>query len=100
MVLHSPPFSLPWASHIYAKVTAANIYGNSLSSEVGNGAVIYAVPDAPVSLAENRNERTSTTLGLTWSDGPDSGGLTVTKYRVTVSSLTGTFLVIADDISL
>ena len=58
------------------------------------------MPDAPVSLAENRNERTSTTLGLTWSDGLDSGGLSITKYRVTVSSLIGSFLVIADDISL
>ena len=48
--LRAAPFNLPWGSSIYAKVYASNLYGNSLVSTVGNGAIILTNPDAPVSL--------------------------------------------------
>jgi hypothetical protein len=51
--LHEDPFNLPWASSVYAKIVATNIYGSSEYSVAGNGAVIYAVPDVPVTLTEN-----------------------------------------------
>lgn len=51
--LKNAPFNLPWGSSIYAKVTAVNVYGNSLESVEGNGAKILTVPDAPVNLANN-----------------------------------------------
>jgi hypothetical protein len=53
IVFHLSPFSLPWASSIYAQIIATNIYGNSYISEPGNGATIYAIPDRPINLAED-----------------------------------------------
>jgi hypothetical protein len=44
---------LPWGSSVFAIVTAVNIYGLSLESSAGNGAIILTVPDAPVMLANN-----------------------------------------------
>ena len=48
--LRSAPYHLSWGSSVFAKVTAANIKGDSLESPEGNGAVILTVPDAPVDL--------------------------------------------------
>jgi hypothetical protein len=36
--LKNAPYSLPWGSHVYAKVSAINIIGSSAFSAVGNGA--------------------------------------------------------------
>jgi len=47
------PFNLPWGSSVYAKVIATNIYGNSLPSNFGNGAIILTYPDAPTTLQNN-----------------------------------------------
>lgn len=53
-------------------------------SVAGNSGIIYAVPDAPVSLTENLSERTYTSLGFVWVDGADPGGLPILDYKVTV----------------
>jgi hypothetical protein len=53
IALHEGAFLLPWSSHVYAKVIATNLYGDSTESTEGNGAIIVAVPDKPVSLAED-----------------------------------------------
>jgi len=52
-MLRTDPYNLPWGSEIYAKVTAINIYGESLSSSEGNGAVILTYPDPPINLVED-----------------------------------------------
>jgi hypothetical protein len=83
--LHEAPFSLPWSSSVYAKVIATNLYGDSAYSVAGNGGVIYAVPDVPVNLSENLEERSGSTLGLTWEDGSDAGGTPVIDYKVVVT---------------
>jgi hypothetical protein len=44
---------LPWGSSIFAKVIAVNLYGDSLISLEGNGAIITTNPDAPINLLEN-----------------------------------------------
>ena len=43
--LRASPFSLAWGTSVYAKVVAKNLYGSSLVSSVGNGAVITTTPD-------------------------------------------------------
>ncbi len=43
--LRASPFSLEWGNGVYAKVVAKNLYGSSLVSSVGNGAVITTTPD-------------------------------------------------------
>jgi hypothetical protein len=63
------PFVLPWSSEVWVKVSVTNLYGTSELSDEGNGAVIYAVPDAPVNVQENYADRTGSTLGIIWEDG-------------------------------
>lgn len=85
IILHMDPYLLPWASSIYAKVVATNLYGDSQASNEGNGGIIYSIPDEPVSLAEDYSQRSASTLGLTWVDGEDPGGLPVLDYRITIT---------------
>jgi len=66
-VLRSSPYNLQWGASVYAKIVATNIYGNSLVSDEGNGAIITTTPDHPLNLAEDTAQRTKSTLGLTWS---------------------------------
>jgi len=80
--LRSEPFNLAFGSSIYAKVLAFNIYGDSLMSAEGNGAIILTVPNPPVSLSEVYSERTATSIGISWSDGALNGGATVLDYTV------------------
>jgi len=52
-VLKATPFSIDWGRSIFARITATNVYGNSVVSPAGNGAIILTVPDAPTNLANN-----------------------------------------------
>jgi hypothetical protein len=70
---------------INVKVIATNVKGDSLESPIGNGATVITSPDAPVNLLENTAFRNPTTLGLTWSEGLNNGGATVTEYRVNLA---------------
>jgi hypothetical protein len=71
---------------VWAEVFAYNVYGNSDTSTEGNGAIMLFYPDSPVSLTEDFSLRTISTVGFTWLDGADSGGVPVLDYRVTVST--------------
>jgi hypothetical protein len=79
--LKASPFSIAWAAPVYAKITAINIYGNSVESDGGNGAYLQAYPDAPSSIEEVFESRTPTDLGFTWTPGFD-GGTPVIDYEV------------------
>jgi hypothetical protein len=39
--------------HVFSKIIAINLYGNSLPSLPGDGAIVIFVPDAPLNLANN-----------------------------------------------
>lgn len=78
----SAPFLLAWGSSVFASVIATNVYGSSLPSIGGNGAIILTVPDAPVSLLKNAAQTSGTQIGLTWSPGPSNGGSAVLDYTV------------------
>jgi hypothetical protein len=80
--LRQAPFNLPWGASVFAKVSAANIYGYSAVSASGNGAIILTNPDPPTSLTENLAGRSATTLGLTWATSATNGGATVLDYTV------------------
>lgn len=71
---------MPWGTEVYAKLIATNVYGDSGLSLAGNGGTIVRVPDKPINLAENYSDRTPTTIGMTWADGVDNGGLNVIDY--------------------
>ncbi len=76
---------MSWGSSIYAKVTAFNLYGSSLESESGNGAIILTNPDAPVNLVEDYSQRTATSLGFTWAQGVKNGGSDVLDFTVSIA---------------
>lgn len=59
-VLRSAPYGFDWGDSIHAKVKATNIVGESEYSEVGNGAIILTIPDAPLNLVSVESETTMT----------------------------------------
>jgi hypothetical protein len=62
-------------------VTATNVKGDSDVSDVGTGATIITVPDAPLNLSEDISGRTPTSIGLTWQ-APPNGGSAIIDYRI------------------
>lgn len=80
--LLASPYNVDGADYIYAKVLAANVYGESDQSVEGNGAYYTRVPDAPVNVQEDISVRTYTDDGLTWQDGVNNGGVPIIDYRV------------------
>lgn len=66
LTLRADPFNLPWGTSVFAKITAINIYGDSIDSDEGNGAIIVTKPDPPINLIEDYAERTKSTIGFTW----------------------------------
>lgn len=65
-VLMAAPYSLIWGQNVYAKVTAFNLYGDSITSESGYEAIILRLPDKPVNLAETISARTENSIEFTW----------------------------------
>jgi len=98
-VLRASPFSLAWGTSVYAKIIATNIYGNSLQSSAGNGAIITTTPDAPINLAENTSFRSKSTIGLTWSKADFIGGAEIIDYRVNYAQSDGSYSVLASNIA-
>ena len=82
-LLRDSLYQLEWGDHVWAKVVAYNLYGYSLESAAGNGALILTNPDSPINLAENVAARTSTTITFSWEDGIANGGSDVLDYRIT-----------------
>ena len=97
--LKAAPFSLDWGSSVYAKVTATNSYGNSLESDAGNGAVITTTPDAPTNVAEVYEQRTKSTLGLSWVAPVFTGGAVIEDYRVSYAEQGQAFSVLASGVT-
>lgn len=78
--LNDAPYSLAWGTEVFAKVFASNIYGDTAHSAEGGGGTIVRIPDKPESFAEVVSDRTPTTLGMSWIDGSENGGLSVIDY--------------------
>ena len=97
--LRSSPFSLDWGSSVFAKVIAVNLYGDSLESEAGNGAVITTTPDAPTDLLEVYEQRTKSTLGLSWAAPVFTGGAVIEDYRINIAEQGQAFSVLASGIT-
>lgn len=90
-VFRTSPYSFDWGSSIYAKVIATNLYGDSLESLEGNGAIITVTPDKPINLAEDYSQRTKSTIGLTWEQAPFTGGAVIEDYRISIAEQGGAF---------
>jgi hypothetical protein len=92
--LRAAPYTIEWGSSVHAKLYAANVYGDSLESDAGNGAIITITPDAPINLDENYFLRTKSTLGLTWDNAAFTGGASIIDYRISIAVLGGTFSIL------
>lgn len=80
-VLQSAPFNLIEGDHVYVKIYASNVYGDSVYSAVGNGASIWVVPDAPLFLVNNAEVTNAYEIGLLWQEGVNNGGTEVLDFR-------------------
>jgi hypothetical protein len=98
-ILINEPFSLTWGSSVVAKVVAYNLYGDSLISESGNGAVIITYADAPVNLKETISARTASSISFSWTSGFNNGGSSVTDYRVSYDGATGIYSELASGVT-
>ena len=83
--LRAAPHSLDWGDSVFAKVIATNNYGNSVESLEGNGAVITTAPGVPTDLSEVYEQRTKSTLGLSWVGPLFTGGDVIEDYRVSIA---------------
>ena len=77
---------------------ATNAYGNSLESDLGNGAVILTEPDSPISFTERTSLREATSLGLQWMEGANNGGSAVLDYQISYDQGSGTWVTLATGI--
>lgn len=80
--LLASPYNIDGGDSIWAKLVATNVYGDSEQSFEGNGAYYTRIPDSPINLQEDRTDKTSSTLKVTWTDGPNDGGLSLLDYKV------------------
>jgi len=98
-VLRVTPFNLDWGDSVFAKVYATNEYGDSLTSNSGNGAKITTTSDAPSNLAEVYASRTKSTLGLSWSAPIFKGGDVIIDYRISYAVQGGTFTYLTSSVT-
>ena len=97
--LLNEPFSLTWGSSVVAKVVAYNLYGDSLTSESGNGAVIITYADAPLNLQETVTSRTASSITFSWTAGFKNGGSSVTSYHLIYDSASGFYTELATNVA-
>lgn len=79
--LKQSPYNLVSNETVYVKVTASNVYGESIATFT-SGAVIYSYPDAPINLANDASVTSDTAIKITWTQGYYNGGLQVLDYAV------------------
>lgn len=76
------PFNLVQGDDINIKVSVYNDYGESPLSEMGGGALIQVVPDAPINLANVLGITLDDRIGFIWDEGENNGGNSVIDYQV------------------
>jgi hypothetical protein len=90
--LRNAPYSLDWGSSVYAKLIATNVEGSSIESLSGNGAIIITDPTAPSNLIEEYSQRTSTSIGMSWTAEYD-GGAPILDYSISIANNDGNFAI-------
>ena len=75
------------------------MYGESLESLEGNGAVITTTPGVPTDVLEVYEQRTKSTLGLSWVSPVFVGGAIIEDYRVNIAEQGQAFSVLASGVT-
>jgi hypothetical protein len=96
--LKAAPFNLLWGTDVYVKIIATNAKGDSDESNPGHGAIITTNPDPPINIAEKTSLRTSSTIGLTWSNGVDNGGGVIYDYTIFYKEDGGVYSTLASSV--
>ena len=60
------PYSLSLGDSIYTQIIAINYYGQSILSYRGTGATCVLVPSPPITLKNNPNVTSESSVGFTW----------------------------------
>ena len=76
------------------KIVSVNVYGESIQSDSGSGAVIQSEPDAPINLANDADTTNDSQVRFTWSQGSNNGGTTVIDYSVFYDQGNGNFILL------
>jgi hypothetical protein len=84
---------------IQIQVKAFNAYGESLVSDIGNGATMVFVPDAPINLLNDPFTTNDSTIRFTWSDGPSDGDKPVLDYRVVYDQSNDDFITLEEGVT-
>lgn len=91
--IRGTPFHLLWGDSVKLKVYTTNIKGDSEVSDVGNGAIILRVPDAPIELSNEPDITLGEQIGLTWAAGQEPGGSPIIDYQLNYDQGNGNFVV-------
>lgn len=65
--------------------------GNSIISQMGNGAIILTYPDSPLQLSNVASITRSSQIGLIWTEGDQNGGAPVIDYTINYGESIGSF---------
>jgi hypothetical protein len=68
-VLIEAPYSLVLGDEVRVRISAVNLYGPSVTSNDGNGAIIELIPSAPVALSNVEAQTSASQISLQWEDG-------------------------------
>lgn len=75
------PYNLPYGSSIFARVTASNSYGSSITSDAANGAIILDVPSV-VTVVNQAAGTSASKITIEWSEPAVEGGTPVIDYEI------------------
>lgn len=92
-ILRGAPFNLVWGQSVDLKVFATNVKGDSEISDVGTGAIILRVPDAPILLQNEPDITLGEQIGLTWQAGAEPGGTEILDYQLNFDQGSSNFVV-------
>jgi hypothetical protein len=88
-----------WGMSVYAIVSATNVYGTSINSNSGNGAVILTIPSPPAELSNIPSLTKGNQIGLSWAEGEMNGGSPVLDYMIWSDQATNIYMPIASGLT-
>lgn len=88
--LIASPYTLPYGSSIWARVTATNQFGTSDYGE-GNGAIILTVPTAPEAYNYVPGT-TNTQVTIAWPNPFENGGTPILDYSISYAKVGEDFM--------
>lgn len=88
-----------WGMSVYATISASNIYGTSIDSISGNGAVILTVPSPPAQLSNIPSLTNANQIGLSWAEGEMNGGAPVLDFMIWSDQATNIYMPIASGLT-